>query len=121
MTPSSHPSENRDQNRDLFPPEAQDVADYLEGFEPERYKFRLYVSKRNAKSILTIKRFERLCEEYLPGRYELEIIDIHEHPEMLQQDQIFAVPTLIKQLPPPFHRLIGDLSDTELVVGALGL
>jgi circadian clock protein KaiB len=79
------------------------------------------VAKGNPGSIRAIKRIKQLCDEYLPGRYDLEIIDIHEHPELLQQDQVFAVPTLIKQLPLPLHRLIGDLSDLESVVGALGL
>ncbi len=115
MNPSSS-----DDNK-LFPPGAQDVTEYLESFEPEYYQFRLYVSKGSPGSIRAIKRIKQLCEEYLPGRYNLEIVDIHEHPELLQEDQVFAVPTLIKRLPPPLHRLIGDLSDKESVVGALGL
>lgn len=117
MTPSQPPSEYNN----LFPPGAQDISDYLGDSGLEYYKFRLYVAKGNPGSIRAIKRIKQLCDEYLPGRYDLEIIDIHEHPELLQQDQVFAVPTLIKQLPLPLHRLIGDLSDLESVVGALGL
>jgi circadian clock protein KaiB len=114
-------SQSSSNQSDLFPQEAQEVADYLGSIEMERYKFRLYVAKGNPRSIRAMKRVKQLCEEHLPGRYDLEIVDIHENPELLQQDQVFAVPTLIKQCPPPLHRLIGDLSDMESVMGALGL
>jgi circadian clock protein KaiB len=116
-----NPSSSSSDSKNLFPPGAQDADEYLENFEPEYYKFRLYVSKKSPGSMRAIRRIKQLCEEYLSGHYDLEIVDIHEHPELLQQDQVFAVPTLIKQLPPPLHRLIGDLSDTESVMGALGL
>jgi circadian clock protein KaiB len=106
---------------DLYPQGAQNVEEYLEGFEQEFYKLRLYVAKGNPRSIRAIQRIKQLCEEYLSGHYELQIVDIHEHPELLQQDQVFAVPTLIKQLPPPLHRLIGDMSDIDSVMVALGL
>ena len=62
-----------------------------------------------------------MCESDLSGRYELEIIDVHEHPEKAEQDKILATPTLIKQLPPPLRRVIGDLSDADKVLLGLEL
>lgn len=117
MASSKHSSEYDK----YFPEAALDVADYLEQIEPEHYDLRLYVARKNPRSIQAIRRLKKLCEERLPGRYTLEIIDIHEQPELLMQDQIFAVPTLIKRLPPPLQRLIGDMSDLDSVVVALGL
>ena len=115
---SSHPSSQYDS---FFPEGSQDVDEYLGNVEQEYYQLRLYVAKDNPRSVRAIRRIKQLCEEYLSGHYELEIVDIHEHPELLQQDQVFAVPTLIKRLPPPLHRLIGDISDIDSVVVALGL
>jgi circadian clock protein KaiB len=81
----------------------------------EKYVFRLYIADSSIKSVAAVRQMQKLCEENLPGRYELEIIDIYRHPERLEGDQIFASPTLVKELPPPLQRLIGDLSDTEKV------
>jgi circadian clock protein KaiB len=116
-----HPSPPNSEHDQYFPEAAQEVADYLRDSASDYYKLRLYVSKGNPRSIRAIRRIQKLCEDYLPGRYDLEIVDIHEHPELLQQDQVFAVPTLIKHLPLPLHRLIGDMSDLDSVIGALGL
>jgi circadian clock protein KaiB len=83
--------------------------------ELETYVFRLYVANSNPKSIRAVQQINRLCEEHLQGRYELEVIDIYEHPKLLEEDQIFAVPTLIKKFPLPLHKLIGDMTDTEKI------
>lgn len=99
----------------------QEALNYLADLGQEKYVMRLYVSSNSLKSARAIQRIKQLCEERLPGRYELEIIDIHQQPERLEKDQVFAVPTLIKQLPPPLQRLIGDMTDMEKLLICLDL
>jgi circadian clock protein KaiB len=85
------------------------------------YMLRLYVSGQTPRSVLAIENMRRICAEYLSQRYTLEVIDIYQHPEACQQQQIIAVPTLIKVLPHPLRRIIGDLSNTEKVLVGLDL
>jgi circadian clock protein KaiB len=85
------------------------------------YVLRLYVSGQTPRSVLAIENMQRICAEYLDQRYSLEIIDIYQHPEACQQQQIIAAPTLIKALPQPLRRIIGDLSNTEKVLIGLDL
>ncbi|MHB1123808.1 MAG: circadian clock KaiB family protein [Ramlibacter sp.] len=82
----------------------------------ERYVLRLYVSGLTPNSIRAIANLKALCEERLAGRYELEVIDVFQQPELARADQIVAVPTLIKALPLPMRRLLGDLSKKERVL-----
>lgn len=89
--------------------------------ELEKYVLHLYVAGNSPKSVRAIQKLKTICQEYLQGRYELEIIDIYQQPELLEQEQIFAVPTLIKKLPPPLQRLIGDMTNTEKIIVSLGL
>ncbi|GAB4386396.1 MAG: hypothetical protein Kow00121_52910 [Elainellaceae cyanobacterium] len=89
--------------------------------EREKYVMRLYVADRTPKSIRAIQQLKKLCDQYLQGRYELEVIDIYQQPERIEEEQIVAVPTLIKELPPPLQRLIGDMTDTEKVIFSLDL
>ncbi len=98
----------------FFPKEAQDVADYLEEFPTETYELRLYINKKSPRSKRVIQRVQQFCDDQLSGRYRLSVVDIYESPEMLMQDQIFAVPTLVKRLPPPPKWLIGDMSDMDI-------
>lgn len=86
---------------------------------PARYVLRLYIAGRTAKSETAIANLERLCAGALKGEYELEIVDVLEDPEAAERDRVLATPTLIKRLPPPLRRVIGDLSDSEKVL--LGL
>ncbi len=79
----------------------------------EKYVLRLYVTGLTPKSTLAIANVRKICEEYLAGRYELEVIDIYQQPKLAKGEQIIAAPTLIKTLPLPLRRLIGDMSDTE--------
>jgi circadian clock protein KaiB len=79
----------------------------------QKYIFRLYISGATPRSTKAIENIRRLCEEHLKGQYELEIIDIFQHPEKARAEQVIASPTLVKQLPQPLRRYIGDLSDTE--------
>jgi circadian clock protein KaiB len=79
----------------------------------EKYVLRLYVTGMTPKSTLAIANVQKLCEKYLEGFYELKIIDIYQQPQLAKDEQIIATPTLIKKLPLPIRRLIGDMSDTE--------
>lgn len=100
---------------------SQSSFETLENLEVETYVLRLYIAHDNFKSIQAVKNLKIICEKYLKGRYELEVIDIYENPERLEKEQIFAVPTLIKELPPPLQRLIGDMTDIEKVRICLSL
>lgn len=83
--------------------------------KPDRatYVLRLYVTGLTPKSILAISNVQRLCEKHLAGYYELKVIDIYQQPKLAKEEQIIAIPTLIKKHPLPVRRLIGDMSDTE--------
>jgi circadian clock protein KaiB len=84
-----------------------------------KYLLKLYVTGSSSRAEAAIRNLRRICEEDLDGRYELEIIDVLEKPELAETDRVLATPTLIKQLPPPLRRVIGDLSDRDKVL--LGL
>ena len=85
----------------------------------KQYVLRLYVSGRKPRSQHAIAALTALCREHLQGRYELEVIDVDDNPKLAIQEQIFALPTLIKELPEPFKRFIGDLQDPSRVLLAL--
>ncbi|RPI92194.1 MAG: thiol-disulfide isomerase [Chloroflexi bacterium] len=87
----------------------------------ERYILRLYITGMTARSTQAIENIRTLCEAHLKGRYELEIIDIYQRPSLAQGEQIIAAPTLIKKLPLPLRRLVGDLSNEERVLIGLDL
>ena len=87
--------------------------------DAEQYVLRLYVTGTTPRSLRAIANIKRICEEHLRGRYELEVIDIYQQPALAAGDQIIAVPTLIKELPLPLRRFIGDLSNEERVLFGL--
>jgi len=89
--------------------------------EPKAYCLRLYVAGKTPKSILAFTNLKRICEDHLLGRYEIEIIDLLENPQLAQGDQILALPTLVRRLPEPIKKIIGDLSNTERVLVGLDL
>jgi len=89
--------------------------------ESSRYVLRLYVAGQTANSVRAIANIKRICEEELHGRYDLEVIDLYQQPQLAQGEQIVAVPTLIKKLPVPLRRIIGDMSDTQRVLVGLDL
>jgi circadian clock protein KaiB len=91
------------------------------GGATERYVLTLYVTGATAGSLRAIANIKTICEQYLKGRYELEVVDVYRRPARLRQDQVVAVPTLIKKLPVPLRLLVGDLSRTEQVLQGLGL
>ncbi len=85
------------------------------------YVLRLYVAGITPRSTQAITNIQRVCEEHLKGRYELEIVDIYQRPELAHEADVIAAPTLIKQLPPPLRRLVGSLADVERVLVGLNL
>jgi circadian clock protein KaiB len=87
----------------------------------EFWKLRLYVAGSSPKSQRAFFNLKTLCDENLGGRYEIEVIDLAEHPGLARTDDIFAIPTLVRRLPEPVRKFIGDLSNTERVLGELQL
>jgi circadian clock protein KaiB len=87
--------------------------------KPEIWKLRLYVAGQTPKSIRAFANLKVLCEEHLKGRYRIEVIDLMENPQLARGDQIIAVPTLIRKLPEPVRKIIGDLSDSVRVLVGL--
>ncbi|MEP6658868.1 MAG: circadian clock KaiB family protein [Acidimicrobiales bacterium] len=87
----------------------------------EIWHLRLYVAGQTPKSIRAFGNLKHLCEAHLAGRYEVEVIDLLEHPSLAQSDDILAVPTLVRRLPKPLRKVIGDLSNTERVLVGLRL
>jgi circadian clock protein KaiB len=86
-----------------------------------RYVLRLYITGMTPQSVRAIDNVKRICEGHLQGRYELEVVDLYQQPQLAQGEQIIAVPTLIKKLPLPLRRIIGDMSKTERVLVGLDL
>jgi len=97
----------------------------LEQLMPERnqskYTLRLYITGTTKRSITAITNLKKICEEYLQGQYDLEVIDLYKNPQLAEGDQIIAAPTLIKELPTPFRRIIGDMSNKEKVLMGLDI
>ena len=89
--------------------------------KPEAWKLRLYVAGQTPKSIRAFANLKVLCDEHLNGRYQIEVIDILDHPDMARGDQIVAIPTLVIKLPQAVRKIIGDLSDTDKVLVGLAL
>ncbi len=87
----------------------------------EFWTMRLYIAGQSPKSIAAISNLRRICDQHVPGRYEVEIVDLLRNPELARADQIVAIPTLVKKLPIPVRHIIGDLSATERVVVSLEL
>jgi circadian clock protein KaiB len=87
----------------------------------EAFSLRLYVAGQTPKSVLAFRNLKQICDEHLQGRYEIEIIDLLENPQLARGDQILAVPTLVRRLPEPIKKIIGDLSNTERVLVGLDL
>ena len=84
----------------------------------KEYELRLYLAGHSPKSVRAVENLRRACEEHLAGRYRIELVDLLENPQLARGDEIIAVPTLVRKLPQPVRKIIGDLSDTEkLLVG----
>jgi circadian clock protein KaiB len=95
-------------------PETTNASDQL-------WELRLYVAGHTAKSITAFDNLKKICEEHMPGRYHIEVIDLVRNPQLAKGDQILAIPTLVRKLPPPLKKIIGDLSNTVRVLVGLDL
>jgi circadian clock protein KaiB len=100
---------------------ARTVAGGARAAESKHYVLRLYVAGHTPKSGDAIANIKKICEENLKGRYVLDVIDLYQQPQLTQGEQIIALPTLIKKLPPPSRRIIGDMSNVERVLVGLDL
>ena len=104
---------------------AGDITSTFEkkAFEPQQstYVLRLYVTGTTSASLRAVANIKKICEEHLRGRYELEVIDLYQQPVLAKGEQIIAAPTLIKKLPLPLRRMIGDMSDTDRVLVGMDL
>jgi circadian clock protein KaiB len=92
-----------------------------EAKHPANWVLRLYIAGQTSKSLTAVSNLHRICEEHLAGRYEVEVIDLLEEPHLAEGDKIIAIPTLVRKLPAPIRRIIGDLSDTEKTLVGLQL
>jgi circadian clock protein KaiB len=98
-----------DQNEDqVFPPD-------------EQWALRLYVAGQTPKSLMAFSNLKKICEEHLRGRYSIEVIDLLEQPQLAAGDQILAIPTLVRKLPEPLRRIVGDLRNSERTLVGLNI
>jgi len=99
-----------------MPPDTTKMASAV---QPEHWDLRLYVAGQTDKSIRAINNLTRICKEHLAGRYTIEVIDLFERPQLAAGDQIIALPTLVRRLPSPIKKILGDLSDQDRVLVGL--
>jgi circadian clock protein KaiB len=97
-----------------MPPKTAETA-------PEPFVLRLYVTGTTARSVRAVENIKRVCEEYLGDRYDLQIVDVYQQPDLAAREQLFAAPTLVKKLPLPLRKLVGDLSNRQRVLAGLDL
>lgn len=100
---------------------AGDFEKALQDRDRQRYVLRLYVAGMTPRSMESISSIRRICEKHLKGRYEIEVIDIYQHPELTREQQVIAAPTLIKELPLPLRKFIGRLADEERILKGLDI
>jgi circadian clock protein KaiB len=93
----------------------------VDGGKPERWNLRLYVAGQTPRSMTAFQNLKNICEEYLKGQYHIEVVDLVENPKLARGDQIVAIPTLVRKLPQPIRKIIGDLSNTERVLVGLDI
>jgi circadian clock protein KaiB len=87
----------------------------------DKWLLRLYTAGQSPKSLAALENLKKLCDEHLAGKYRIEVVDLLKNPRLAKDDQIVAIPTLVRQLPPPLRKIIGDLSDTERALVGLQL
>lgn len=100
-------------------PQSKNGESRQETASPEFWELRLYVAGQTSKSIAALANLKALCERHLAGRHTIEVIDLGQRPELARQDQIIAIPTLVRKLPQPIRKIIGDLSNTDRALVAL--
>jgi circadian clock protein KaiB len=102
-------------------PPGQTGSDASSGGQAIEWELRLYVAGQSARSVTAFANLKKLCEAYLAGKYRIEVIDLLENPQLSRDDQIVAIPTLVRTLPNPIRKVIGDLSNTEKTLIGLQL
>src|SRR5437763_9340856 len=107
--------------RDRTEPQPLEALAAVAAADPDVWELRLYVAGKTAKSVAALENLKRLCEENLPGKYRIEVVDLLVHPQLAKGDQIIAIPTLVRKLPPPIRKVIGDLSNVERTLVGLQL
>jgi circadian clock protein KaiB len=107
-------------NSDQATPPAPEIETEAET-DDKPYVLRLYIAGMTPRSTLAVQNLRKICEEHLQGRYTLEVIDIYQQPLLAEGDQVMAVPTLIRKLPEPIRRFVGDMSDTQRLLVGLDL
>jgi len=116
-------SKSDDQPKSKFRNATKAFEDALKGPALRRAKFilRLYVTGSSARSLSAVRNLKKICEEHFPDDYDLEVIDIYKNPTAAREEQIIAAPTLVKQLPQPLRRFVGDLSNTQSILVGLDI
>jgi circadian clock protein KaiB len=99
----------------------QEIADKNEPAPGEPWELRLYVAGQTPRSLTAFANLKKICEEHLAGRYNIEVVDLVKHPQLAAGDQILAIPTLVRKLPQPLRKIVGDLRDTERALVGLQL
>jgi circadian clock protein KaiB len=112
------PVEDMDKPIDQSPENTQNINT---GEDDEIWELRLYVAGQTPKSLLAFANLRKICEEHLAGKYRIEVVDLVENPTLARGDQILAIPTLVRKLPEPVKKIIGDLSNKERVLVGLDL
>ena len=102
-------------------PQIKEPMAKVESTQPAAWELRLYVAGQTPRSLTAFENLIKICEEHLAGQYHVEVIDLLEQPQLARGDQIFALPTLVRKLPVPIRKIIGDLSNTERVLVGLDL
>jgi circadian clock protein KaiB len=104
-------------------PEPPSLAELAGGKAPDSdvWELRLYVAGKTSKSVAAFENLQRICEEHLRGKYKIEVVDLLLHPQLAKGDQIIAIPTLVRKLPQPIRKVIGDLSNAERALVGLQL
>lgn len=101
--------------------ESKKFKNKVKAFQEKKYVLHLYIAGATPKSTRAIVNIKKICEEYLKGRYELKVVDIYQQPVLAKGEQIIAAPTLLKKLPLPLRKFIGDMSNTEKILVGLDL
>jgi circadian clock protein KaiB len=103
------------------PQSLQEIAEHNESPDSEVWQLRLYVAGQTPRSIAAFANLKKICEDHLSGRYNIEVVDLLKHPQLAAGDQILAIPTLVRKLPQPLRKIVGDLRDTERALVGLQL
>jgi circadian clock protein KaiB len=103
----------KNKKKEESPLSLQEIGERNEPGANEVWQLRLYVAGQTPRSVAAFANLKRICEEHLAGRYEIEVVDLVKHPQLAAGDQILAIPTLVRKLPQPLRKIVGDLRDTE--------